>query len=110
MLTVVGADGHGVEIEALVVQHLLVGSVIGLDALNLVLLKESGGLAGDQIASCNDLHVGLLLEGAHVRAGDPAASDKANAQLFGSVNSLCFPDVLKRVQILIQCHVQILLK
>ena len=60
VLTVVGADGDGVEMKRLVGNHFLVGGVIGFDVGQAVLFKKGLGLAGDQVAAGHDFDIGLL--------------------------------------------------
>ncbi len=90
VLTVVGADGDRIKSERLVVDQLLVGSVVGLDALDAVLCEESGGLAGNEVSACDDLNVGLCEVSLDVRICNPAAADNGHTQLAGSVNSAAF--------------------
>ena len=111
VLTVVGADGNGVQLQGLVVQHLLVGGVIGLDALHAVLLEEGGGLTGDEVGTGHDLHVGHALVGIHVGVCDPAATDDTYTELSVGVNNslnLLTCVVKKRVHFFF-CHDKILL-
>ena len=87
MLTVVGADGNCIKVKGFIVKHFLVGGVVGLDALDAVLFKESRRLAGYKIRSCHDLNIGLVEIRLDVRACYPAAADNADAQLAGCVNA-----------------------
>ena len=88
MLAVVGADGHGIQLQALVIQHLLVGGIIGFDALHAIALEEGCRLAGNQVAARDQLDIGHPLVGINVRICDPAAPDDTDAQLAIGVDDL----------------------
>ena len=111
VLTVVGADGNGVQLQGLVVQHFLVGGVIGLNALHAVLLEESGGLAGDEVGTGHDLYVSHALVGIHVRVCDPAATDDTYTHLSVGVNDVFYllTCVVKKGVHFFFCHDKILL-
>ena len=83
--TVVGTNGNGIKLKSLVSQHLLVGSVVGLNTLNAVLLEESLSLSGDEVCACDDLNVGHLLVGSDVRICYPSGSDYTDTELSGGV-------------------------
>ena len=108
VLAVVSTNGNGIKVEGLIVDHFLVRSVIGLNALNTVFLEELLGLAGDKVASCDDLNVGLLEVGLQMRACDPSASDNTNAELLCSVNYCLCLIALESVKICIICHNKLL--
>ena len=105
VLTVVGTNADAVELERLVGEHLNVVLIIGLNAFNAVLFKESLCLAGNEVAACNDLNVGLGLVSLNVSVCDPAGTDNTDTHFFRGVNGGNVLVFFKRIQV---CHSEIL--
>lgn len=90
MLTVIGADGNGIQLHVRIVQHLLVAAVIALDALKTHLLAEGSRLAGDDVRRGNDLGIRIVLICRDVRLCDPARADDADAQFSVGIDNFGF--------------------
>ena len=87
MSAVVSTDRNCIELEALVIKHFLVRSVIGLSTRDAVLSHVSGSLAGNNISARNDLNVGHIFVRIHMSVCDPSASDDTDTKLSARVNN-----------------------
>ena len=98
VLTVVGANRNCIEVEALVLKHFLVRSVVGLNTFNAKLFKELLCLAGNKVSTRNDIYVGLLQIRSDVRLCDPTGTNDTYAHSSVGVNYLFFLIVLEIIQ------------
>ena len=104
MLPVVGAHRNGVQLEALIRQHLGVILIIALDIRLAKLLEKRLGTAGDQIAASHNLDIRLVEVAVHMRMRNAAAADDADTQLAAGIDGGLFLVFLKGVQAILVRH------
>ena len=101
VLAVIGADGHGVELQGLIIDHLNAVLVVALNLGFMVNIKEFACSTSDNIRACDDLHVGLLEICIHVRECNAAGAYDTDSYLLRGIDLLYLLIFLESVKI---CH------